>query len=122
MNTTVSRAVGYAGSATLGHPSDDLRVLAVVDYTGEYLAVQSPQLIGNFQSEPPPAFHRFPYGPAIPIKEFTQPRFEHQRRLIPPTYRLPVGILASITGYRLPTPAISFRQRRTSQRILRLTT
>jgi iron complex outermembrane recepter protein len=97
-NTTDSTRLWGTRAQLLWTPSEDLRVLAGVDYNSDTSPYKVQQLIGNFQ---PSSFPPLSYGPND-TDQAIHPTGNSQTSggLIRADYTVPAGVLTSITGYR----------------------
>jgi len=97
-NTTVSTRLWGTRAQLLWTPSDDLRVLAGVDYNSDTSPYKVQQLIGNFQ---PAGFPPLAYGPSDTDQGVNATGdSKTSGGFIRADYTMPVGDLTSITGYR----------------------
>src|SRR6266403_3481917 len=97
-DTTVSTRLWGTRAQLLWTPSDDLRVLAGVDYNSDTSPYKVQQLIGNFQ---PASFPPLSYGPSDTDQGVNATGdSKTSGGFIRADYTMPVGILTSITGYR----------------------
>ncbi len=94
-DTTVSTRLWGTRAQLLWTPSDDLRVLAGVDYNSDTSPYKVQQLIGNFQ---PASFPPLSYGPSDTDQGVNATGdSKTSGGFIRADYTMPVGILTSIT-------------------------
>jgi iron complex outermembrane receptor protein len=97
-DTTVSTRLWGTRAQLLWTPSDDLRVLAGVDYNSDTSPYKVQQLIGNFQ---PASFPPLSYGPNDTEQGVNATGdSKTSGGFIRADYTMPAGVLTSIPGYR----------------------